>query len=107
MEPIKPLAQFLKKMQSDPRIRTTHIAAYMALYQLWLNQGCPESIEIKGKQVMHLAKISSSATWHRAVRFLSTYGYILYRPTFNKMASTIVQINIKMGTEASTATTHI
>ncbi|MES2457573.1 MAG: hypothetical protein V4594_18595 [Bacteroidota bacterium] len=90
---IKPLLQFLEHMQTDPRIRTTHIAAYMALYQLWLTQGCPECLEVKGKVHMHLAKISSSATWHRAIRFLNEFGYILYCPTFNKMASTVVYMN--------------
>ncbi|MOA59691.1 hypothetical protein D3C78_1843730 [compost metagenome] len=64
----------------------------MALYQEWLTKGCPVTFDIRSEKLMGLAKISSSATWHNAIRALHEYGYINDRPTFNKMKKSVVSI---------------
>ena len=92
MEKLKPLEDFLEKIDSDSRIRMTHIAVYVTLYQNWIANDCPEQILVSSKLMMPLAKISSSATWHRAIRGLHEYGYIKYCPTFNKMKSSEVYL---------------
>lgn len=97
MEKLKPLADFLEKIERDSRIRTTHIAVYITLYQNWITNDCPEQILVSSKLLMPLAKISSNATWHKAIRGLHEYGYIKYCPTFNKMdkSKAIIPMNPK------------
>ncbi|NRF41096.1 hypothetical protein [Pedobacter foliorum] len=92
METAAILKQFLEKVKDDPRIRTTHIAVYMALYQHWIEGNCPTFILVKSQQLMPLAKVSSSATWHSAIRALDEYGYICYQPSFNRMTSSKVMM---------------
>ena len=92
MEATDILKQFLEKIEHDPRIRTTHIAVYMALYQQWVLSNHPAFISVKSKQLMPLAKVSSSATWHNAIRSLDEYGYIRYRPNFNRMSCSKVMM---------------
>lgn len=92
MNALTALKLFLNRVENDPRIRSTHISAYMALYQEWLSKGCPPTFDVTRHKLMALAKISSSATWHRAIRALDEYGYINYTPTFNKMKKSTVSI---------------
>ena len=95
MEKLKPLEDFLERIENDSRIRMTHIAVYITLYQNWITNDCPEQILVTSKIMMQLAKISSSATWHRAIKGLHEYGYIEYKPTFNKMEKSKAIIPIK------------
>jgi len=92
MEATVILKQFLEKIEHDPRIRTTHIAVYMALYRHWIQSDHPAFIRVKSKQLMPQAKVSSSATWHSAIRALDEYGYILYQPNFNRMSCSKVMM---------------
>lgn len=74
------LSFFYQSIRSDARIGTTHISLYVALYQMW-NWGRGEiPVLIKRKDVMELAKISSSATYHKCLRQLVEYGFIRYFP---------------------------
>ncbi|ETZ24151.1 hypothetical protein N824_16560 [Pedobacter sp. V48] len=82
----------MEKIEHDPRIRATHIAVYMALYQQWVLGNKPVFIGIKSKQLMPQAKVSSSATWRNAIRALDEYGYIRYQPNFNRMSCSKVMI---------------
>lgn len=91
------LERFLINIERDSRIRAIHIAAYLALYRQWLTKGCPPSFDISAKQLMELAKISSCATWHSAIRGLDNYGYISYVPSFNKMISSKVSFQVDQG----------
>ena len=74
------LALFYQSIRSDARIGTTHISLYVALYQM-SNWGSGEMpVLIKGREVMEMAKISSSATYHKCLRQLVEYGFIHYAP---------------------------
>ena len=88
-----PLRQFLDGITHDHRIRPTHIAVYMALYQHWIQNNFPVFLLVKSRELMPLAKVSSSATWHSAIRELDAYGYICYMPNFNKMSNSKVMLN--------------
>lgn len=92
MDFLAPLQIFFTKSHADPKIRVAHIAAYLALYEIWLlKKGC-NPIELDTKIVMNNAKISSSATWHQTIRALDEYGYINYKPSFNRMKKSKVYL---------------
>ncbi|RYY44754.1 MAG: hypothetical protein EOO06_17590 [Chitinophagaceae bacterium] len=74
------LSQFYQAILLDSRIGITHISLYVALHQLWEWNGFQRSVRIKRNEVMELAKISSSATYHKHLRQLIEYGFITYFP---------------------------
>jgi hypothetical protein len=81
---LAPLKLFLQRIKVDPRIRAMHISVFMALYELWLNSDGNGEIDIVSHKIMPIAKISSSVTWHRTIKDLHDFGYLIYHPTFNR-----------------------
>lgn len=62
-----------------------HIALFAALYQCWLQAGATGPVQAFSHEVMPLAKIYSSATYHRVLRELHAYGYVRYEPSFSRV----------------------
>jgi len=92
MDILNPLLGFLSGIERDPRIRSTHVSLYMALFQQWVKNKGENPIPIVSQDLMFTAKISSSATYHKTLRGLHEYGYINYNPSFNKMKRSTVDI---------------
>jgi hypothetical protein len=84
MQRIKPLAVFFKAIEKDARISITHIGIYAALLQCWQAHGCRNPVSVYSYEVMRVAKISGTATWHKCVRDLHEFGYIRYEPSFKR-----------------------
>lgn len=84
METLKPLSDFFSAIEKDYRISITHIGIYAALLQFWNDKGFINPIEAFSYEIMPIAKISGSSTYHKCVRELSEYGYIRYEPSFKK-----------------------
>ena len=78
------ISNFFSKAAGDARIGITHIGLYATLFQMLADQDFEQPIKAYGASVMQKAKISSSATYHKLVRDLADYGYILYKPSFYK-----------------------
>jgi hypothetical protein len=55
----------------------------MALFQHWNQSRFQSSIQIVRDEMMRLAKISSKATYHRAMAYLHKSRYINYTPSYN------------------------
>jgi hypothetical protein len=86
------LSEFFKTIQEDPRINATHISIYAALMNCWQEHLFQNPISIFSYQVMKLAKISGSATYHKSIKELHEYGYIKYVPSFNHFLGSQVYI---------------
>jgi len=67
----------------DGRLNPTHISLYMALFQLWNYKLFRDSFHIDREEAMDLAKIGSKSTYHRCIKELEHWGYILYFPSHN------------------------
>nr|WP_262909155.1 hypothetical protein [Muricauda sp. M10] len=72
-------AQFAK----DNRLNPTHISLYIGLFQLWNQNYFVVEFYISREEAMAYAKIGSKSTYHRCVRELSHWNYILYSPSHN------------------------
>lgn len=92
MEAIVVLEKFFSAIRTDSRIGASHIAIYMALYTVWLDNGCISPLPIISGSIMELAKLSSTSTYHGRIRELADYGYIDYRPTYKKGRKTVVYL---------------
>lgn len=84
MDTLQPLSDFFSAIKKDPRISITHIGIYAALLQYWKEQNYTNPVQVFSYQIMRIAKISASATYHKSIRDLSEYGYIKYEPSFKR-----------------------
>ena len=87
MEQVKELTSFYSAIKSDPRIGTTHISLYMALFQFYNLNKLSNPILITRTAVMEVAKISGLATYHRCIKDLAHFGYIEYKPSYKLWAT--------------------
>jgi hypothetical protein len=84
METLKPLSQFFSAIEKDYRISSTHIGIYAALLIYRVGKDFINPMEVVGQEVMKIAKISSPTTYHKCIRELHEYGYIVYEPSYKK-----------------------
>lgn len=92
MEQVKELARFYAAIIEDPRIGTTHISLYMALFHFYNLNEFHNPIEITRTSVMKVAKISGLATYHKTIKDLQQFGYIVYIPSYNPSINTRVEL---------------
>lgn len=83
MAEVKELTSFFVAIREDPRIGTTHISLYMALFQFFNLNGLQNPVSITRAGVMKVAKIDGLATYHKCMKDLSDFGYIQYLPSYN------------------------
>ncbi len=76
------IRDFFQRAEDDARINARHISMYFALVFLYA--------DVKGiffllqrDRLMLLAKMSSRNTYHRSLRDLHAYGYLIYVPSFD------------------------
>lgn len=84
MESIKPLSDFFSAIEKDYRISITHIGVYAALLKYSGDRVFTTPIQVFSYEIMHIAKISASSTYHKCVKELNEYGYIKYEPSFKR-----------------------
>ena len=87
---MKELTSFYSAIKSDPRIGTTHISLYMALFQFYNLNRMENPIQITRTGVMEVAKISGLATYHKCMKDLVEFGYIQYLPSYNPAVGSLV-----------------
>ena len=95
MNYIKHLTGFFEKVSTDFDLNPTHISLYMAVFQLWNQNRFQNPIGISRDELMRISKISSTATFHKCIKELSTKGYVIYSPSYNPFkGSTLEVINL-------------
>lgn len=95
MNYIKHLTGFFEKVSIDFELNPTHISLYMAVFQLWNQNRFQNPIGISRDELMRISKISSTATFHKCIKELSTKGYVIYSPSYNPFkGSTLEVINL-------------
>ncbi|MFB9843956.1 hypothetical protein [Mucilaginibacter ginsenosidivorans] len=83
MDSGRALSVFFHAIRRDPRIGLNHIGLFAILAAHWQDLGCPEFIHAFAHELMPLAKVSST-TYHRCIRDLHDFGYIVYEPTYKR-----------------------
>ncbi|WP_130855672.1 hypothetical protein [Olivibacter jilunii] len=80
----KVLKDFFQSIEKDGRIGVSHIGIFTALVQFWQTHNYDLPIQAFSHQIMPLAKIASTNTYHRCIRDLNAYGYIHYEPSYKR-----------------------
>lgn len=92
MNYIRHLTGFFDKIQHDDRLNPTHISLYLALFQFWNLNHFKNPISISRNEMMKLSKISAYGTYHKCIKQLQEFGYILYEPSFNPFKGSMVYL---------------
>jgi len=103
MDPTTVLSAFYSSVVQEATIGSSHISLYMALYRLWCCNNWVSPVLIKRKEVMKLAKIGSSATYHKCLKQLIAVGSIVYEPNANPALKSKVYLIIRDQTEKNSA----
>ena len=93
MEACRPIGLFFDGIRKDPRVGLNHIGLFAILVGYWQELGCPEQISAYAHEIMPLAKVSST-TYHRCIRDLDDFGYIIYLPSFKRNVRSVIQLKI-------------
>ena len=80
---IKHLNAVFLLFSKDGRLNPTHISIYVALFQFWNNYHFPKNFYVNRDEVMQFAKIGSKTTYHRCIKELHHWKYIVYEPSHN------------------------
>lgn len=83
MNPTAVLSRFYSLILQDGTVGCSHVSLYMAFYLLWSQGNWISPILVKREEVMRLAKMGSSATYHRCLRQLIAIGCLRYEPSAN------------------------
>ncbi len=81
---LKPLSDFFFAIEKAPRISITHIGMYAALLQYWSEHDFENPIQVFSCEIMKIAKISASTTYHKNIKDLNSYGYIRYEASYKR-----------------------
>jgi len=80
---IKHLNAVFIQFSKDSRLNPTHISLYMALFQIWNNNRFTEEFYVNRDEVMSFSKIGSNTTYHRCIKELDSWKYLMYTPSHN------------------------
>ena len=102
---IKHLNSVFVQFSKDNRLNPTHISLYIALFQLWNLNRFLEEFFINRDEVMQLSKIGSKSTYHRCIKELNHWKYIVYFPSHNPYRGSKIK-RLKVGTSAGQVVGH-
>nr|WP_282117155.1 hypothetical protein [Cellulophaga baltica] len=80
---IKHLNNVFMQFSKDSRLNPTHISLYVGLFQIWNTNFFKEEFYVNRAEVMEISKIGSKSTYHRCIKELSHWEYLLYTPSHN------------------------
>jgi hypothetical protein len=96
MNYIRHLNAFFLLVKKDKRLSSCHISLYMALFQCWNINRFNNPIPISRENVMSLCGIGSKNTYHKSLKELHQFGYIVYHASINKFHKSTVYV-VKLG----------
>ena len=102
---IKHLNAVFSQFSKDSRLNPTHISLYIALFQLWNLNRFLEEFFINRDEVMQLSKIGSKSTYHRCIKELNHWKYIVYFPSHNPYRGSKIKM-LKFGTSFGQVVGH-
>ena len=80
---IKHLKATFLQFTKDSRLNPTHISLYLALFHIWNNNRFVDEFFVCRDELMEYSKIGSKSTYHKCIKELSHWKYIIYFPSHN------------------------
>ena len=102
---IKHLTGVFFQFSKDSRLNPTHMSLYIALFQIWNSNRFLEEFYINREEVMRFSKIGSKSTYHKCIKELSHWKYIIYFPSHNPYKGSKIKM-FKFETSTGQALVH-
>jgi hypothetical protein len=102
---IKHLRGVFLEFSKDNRLNPTHVSLYIALFQIWNNNRFLEEFYINREEIMSFSKIGSKSTYHKCIKELSHWKYIIYYPSHNPYKGSKIKM-FKFETSSGQALVH-
>ncbi len=99
---IKHLNAVFMLFSKDKRLNPTHISLYVGLFQLWNTNFFKDEFYINREEAMSYSKIGSKTTYHRCIKELHHWKYLLYEPSHNPFKGSRIKM-FNFGTSAGQA----
>ena len=90
----------------DDRLLPSHIALYMALFQVWNEHRFENPISFYRSEIMKMAKINSYSTFTKCLRDLNDFQYLQYLPSHNPLKGSKINFYNFCTTESTTSYTN-
>jgi len=91
---IKHLTGVFEKFNNDHRLNPSHVSIYYALFQYWNIFRFCKQFYVQREEIMQASKVGSLSTYHKCIRELSDWNYILYMPSKNPLKGSQVKMSI-------------
>ncbi len=92
MNYIKQLSAFFDRIADDNRLNSSHVAMYLSLFQQWNTNRFKNPICVDRLDLMSINKISSKTTYHKCIKELHEYGYLVYDPSCNPQKGSFIYL---------------
>jgi hypothetical protein len=83
-------SKLIRAMAGDERLLATHINLFTAIFVSWQRSGFTNPFSVSRRKLMGCSKIASIATYHKCIKELNAYGYILYQPSFHPQKGSLI-----------------
>ncbi|NIJ52616.1 hypothetical protein [Dyadobacter arcticus] len=75
------ISQFFGRILLDKRLKVWHVGTYLALVLLWDQNRQSSPFPVTRRTIMHMSRTKSTATYHKYLKELESFGYIRYEPS--------------------------
>lgn len=88
------LASFMNQASKNKNILASHISLYSAILCYFNKEGDLESsFHVNRRELMRLSKLSSTATYHKCMKDLVKYDFIIYEPSYHPQLGSQVSLS--------------
>lgn len=101
MNYIRHLNAFFSFIRKDERLTSSHVSLYLALFQYWNFNRFQNPFSIYRDNIMQLSKIGSKNTYHKCMKELHHYSYLVIHTAATKyqpVKISIIRLDIKQPT---------
>lgn len=78
-----PIDNFLRRAANDKRLLPSHISLFMAIFYHAPVDKSGSFFQVSRKKLMRFSRIKSAVTYHKCIKELIEYGYIVYQPSYD------------------------
>lgn len=88
------LATFMNEASKNKNILASHISLYSAILCYFNKEGNLESsFHVNRRELMRLSKLASTATYHKCMKDLVKYEFIIYVPSYHPQLGSQIILN--------------
>lgn len=86
------LIHYIHRLVSDSRLKPVHLLLSIAICDMWANYEFIRSYQVSRRALMKASRIRSTATYHKAIQELQTFGYVKYYPSYHPAKGSRIEI---------------